>query len=170
MIQLKKFFNTIEFQAKYNNKVFGKNYYIFSLTRLNSCQKDLKLLPQVGSQALISQLSEEIDFSIELSEKAALVLSCGIEKILGNASTDIGDSPDSTVTNTFFERLGLKNLYRYTNSRNQKNTLLGFGLDYKIGHNVMLFYRYNRYRYFDPNFIENHLKGWEMMLELKINF
>jgi len=170
LANFKKFFNTIEFQAKYNNKVFGKNYYIFSLTRLNSCQKDLKLLPQVGSQALISQLSEEIDFSIELSEKAALVLSCGIEKILGNASTDIGDSPDSTVTNTFFERLGLKNLYRYTNSRNQKNTLLGFGLDYKIGHNVMLFYRYNRYRYFDPNFIENHLKGWEMMLELKINF
>jgi hypothetical protein len=25
-------------------------------------------------------------------------------------------------------------------------------------------------RYFDPNFIENHLKGWETMLELKINF
>ena len=23
---------------------------------------------------------------------------------------------------------------------------------------------------FDPNFIENPLKGWEMMLELKINF
>jgi hypothetical protein len=50
------------------------------------------------------------------------------------------------------------------------NTLFGFGLDYKIGNNAMLFYRYNQYRYFDPNFIENHLKGWEMMLELKINF
>jgi hypothetical protein len=170
LANFKKFFNTIEFQAKYNNKIFGKNYYIFSLTRLNSCQKDLEALPQVGSQALISQLSEEIDFSIELSEKAALVLSYGIEKILGNASTDIGDSPEATATNTFFERLGLENLYRYTNSRNQKNTLFGFGLDYKIGNNAMLFYRYNQYRYFDPNFIENHLKGWEMMLELKINF
>ena len=170
LANFKKFFNTIEFQAKYNNKIFGKNYYIFSLTRFNSCQKDLEALPQVGSQALISQLSEEIDFSIELSEKAALVLSYGIEKILGNASTDIGDSPEATATNTFFERLGLENLYRYTNSRNQKNTLFGFGLDYKIGNNAMLFYRYNQYRYFDPNFIENHLKGWEMMLELKINF
>ena len=170
LANFKKFFNTIEFQAKYNNKIFGKNYYIFSLTRLNSCQKDLEALPQVGSQALISQLSEEIDFSIELSEKAALVLSYGIEKILGNASTDIGDSPEATATNTFFERLGLENLYRYTNARNQKNTLFGFGLDYKIGNNAMLFYRYNQYRYFDPNFIENHLKGWEMMLELKINF
>ena len=170
LAKFKKFFNTIEFQAKYNNKIFGKNYYIFSLTRLNSCQKDLELLPRLGSQALIRQLSEEIDFSVELSEKAALVLSYGIEKILGNASTDIGDNPEATATNTFFERLGLENLYSYTNSRNQKNTLFGFGLDYKIGHNAMLFYRYNQYRYFDPNFTENHLKGWEMMLELKINF
>ena len=170
LANFKKFFNTIEFQAKYNNKIFGKNYYIFSLTRLNTCQKDLQLLPQVGSQTLISQLSEEIDFSIELNEKTALVLSYGIEKILGNSSTDIGDSPEATATNTLFESLDLENFYRYTNSRNQKNTLVGFGLDYKIGQNAMVFYRYNQYRYFDPNFIENHLKGWEMILELKINF
>ena len=170
LANFKKFFNTIEFQAKYNNKIFGKNYYIFSLTRINSCQNDLEALPQLGSQALISQLSEEIDLSIELSENAALVLSYGIEKILGNASTDIGDRTEATATNTFFESLGLENLYRYTNSRNQKNTLFGFGFDYKIGYNAMLFYRYNKYRYFDPNFIENYLKGWEMMLELKINF
>ncbi|MBG38086.1 MAG: hypothetical protein CMP72_03595 [Flavobacteriales bacterium] len=166
----KKFFNTIEFQAKYNNKIFGKNYYIFSLTRLNTCQKEFNLFPQVGSQVLISQISEEIDFSFELSQKAALVLSYGIEKVLGNSYTDIGDNPEPTATNTFFEQLGLENLYRYTNSRNQKNTLLGFGLDYKINHNAMVFYRYNQYRYFDPNFVENNLKGWEMILELKINF
>ncbi|OUT72299.1 MAG: hypothetical protein CBB76_01745 [Crocinitomicaceae bacterium TMED16] len=170
LANFKKFFNTIEFQAKYSNKIFGKNYYIFSLTRLNSCQRDLKALPQIGKQALVSQLSEELDFSIELNEKAVLVLSYGIEKILGNASTDLGDNPDATATNTFFERLGWEKLYRLTNSRNQKNTLLGFGLDYKIGENVMVFFRYNQYRYFDPNFIENHLKGWETMLELKINF
>ena len=140
------------------------------MTRFNTCQKDFSFFPKIGKQALISQFSEEIDFSIELSEKSALVLSYGIEKILGNSSTDKGDSPQATSTNTFFEMLGFDNLYRYTNFRNQKNTLFGFGLDYKIGQNAMLFYRYNQYRYFDPNFVENHLKGWEMMLELKINF
>ena len=170
LTNFKKFFNTIEFQAKYNNKIFGKNYYLFCLTRFNTCQKDFSFFPQIGKQALISQFSEEIDFSIELSEKSALVLSYGIEKILGNSSTDKGDSSQATSTNTFFEMLGFDNLYRYTNFRNQKNTLFGFGLDYKIGQNAMLFYRYNQYRYFDPNFVENHLKGWEMMLELKINF
>ena len=170
LTNFKKFFNTIEFQAKYNNKIFGKNYYLFCLTRFNTCQKDFSFFPKIGKQALISQFSEEIDFSIELSEKSALILSYGIEKILGNSSTDKGDSPQATSTNTFFEMLGFDNLYRYTNFRNQKNTLFGFGLDYKIGQNAMLFYRYNQYRYFDPNFVENHLKGWEMMLELKINF
>ena len=170
LTNFKKFFNTIEFQAKYNNKIFGKNYYLFCLTRFNTCQKDFSFFPKIGKQALISQFSEEIDFSIELSEKSALVLSYGIEKILGNSSTDKGDSPQATSTNTFFEMLGFDNLYRYTNFRNQKNTLFGFGLDYKIGQNAMLFYRYNQYRYFDPNFVENHLEGWEMMLELKINF
>ena len=170
LANFKKFFNTIEFQVKYNNKIFGKNYYIFSLTRLNTCQKDLNILPQMGSRAVISQLSQEIDLSFEVSEKAALILTYGIEKVLGNAYTDIGDNLDPTATNSFFERLGLDNLFRYTNTRNQKNTLFGFGIDYKIGNDAMLFYRYNRYQYFDPNFIENHLKGWEMMLELKINF
>ena len=153
LANFKKFFNTIEFQAKYTNKIFGKNYYIFVLTRLNTCRKELNLLPKLGSQTLITQLSEEIDFSIELSKKAVFVLSYGIEKILGNASTDIGDNPEAA-----------------TASRNQKNTFFGLGLDYKIGHNAMLFFRYNKYRYFDPNFIDNHLKGWETMLELKINF
>ena len=188
LANFKKFFNTIEFQAKYNNVIFGKNYYIFSLTRFNSCQKSLKALPQLGEQAIISQLSEEIDLSIEISKKAIFVFSYGIEKVLGNASTDIGDNYlmdvngeyiendngeriiEATATNNFFERLGLDNLFRYTTARNQKNTFFGFGLDYQIGPNAMIFFRHNQYQYFDPNFIENHLKGWETMLELKINF
>ena len=115
---------------------------------MNSCQKSIKTLPQIGNQALISQLSKEVDLSVELNDKTSIVLSYGIEKILGNTSTDIGDNPEATSTNILFERLGLENLYRYTNSRNQKNTLYGLGLDYKIGQNAMIFFRYNQYRYF----------------------
>jgi hypothetical protein len=170
LANFKKFFNTIEFQAKYTNQVFGKNYYIFSLTRLNTCQKNLIFIPKFGESSLITQLSEEIDFSIEVSKKAVFILSYGIEKVLGNSSTDIGDNPEASVQNKFFKNLGLEKLYRYTNSRNQTNTLLGFGIDYKINDNVFLFLRSTQYRYFDPNFIENHLKGFETMLELKINF
>ena len=108
LMNFKKFFNTIEFQTKYNNKIFGKNYYIFSLTRLNTCQSEIKILPHIGSETLISQFSEEIDFSVELNEKSTFVFSYGLEKVLGNASTDVGDNPEFTSTNTFFENLGLK--------------------------------------------------------------
>jgi hypothetical protein len=170
LANFKKFFNTIEFQAKYTNQIFGKNYYMFSLTRLNTCQKNLIIIPKFGESSLITQLSEEIDFSIEVSKKAVFLVSYGIEKVLGNSSTDIGDNPEASVQNKFFENLGLEKLYRYTNFRNQTNTHLGFGIDYKINHNVFLFLRSTQYRYFDPNFIENHLKGFETMLELRINF
>ena len=70
--------------------------------------KDLTALPKIGSQTLISQLSEELDFNFELSDKAVFVLSYAIEKVLGNASTDIGDNPEASSTSTFFEQLGLK--------------------------------------------------------------
>ena len=166
----KKYFNTIEFQAKYSNTLFGKNFYIFSLTRLNSCQRQFNILPRLGGQALIQQLSQEIDLSFEVSPKAIVVISYGIEKIIGNEFTDIGDAPEASSTNRFFENIGWERFYHYTRNRNQKNTLIGVGLDYKIAQNTMLFLRHNRYTYFDPNFIENHLKGWETMLELKITF
>ena len=65
------------------------------------------------------QFSEEIDFSIELNEKAAFVLSYGIEKILGNTYTDKGDSEKSSSSNGFLKNWALK-IYRYTNYRNQK--------------------------------------------------
>ena len=41
-----------------------------------------------------------------MSKNTTLVFSYGIEKILGNASTDTGDSQEATTTNTFFEKLG----------------------------------------------------------------
>tara|TARA_Y100000766_G_scaffold268339_1_gene264342 strand:- start:288 stop:1700 length:1413 start_codon:yes stop_codon:yes gene_type:complete len=170
LANFKKFYNTLELQAKYNNLVFGKNYYLFSLTRLNSCQNKVNAIPQIGTQALISQLSQEIDFSIEISKKTVFVLSYGIEKIIGNQQTELGDATQPSATNSFFEKLGWDKFYRYTKYRNQKNTLFGYGIDYKIEGNTFLFFRQSRYTYYDPNFIENHLKGWETTLELKIMF
>lgn len=52
LTNFKKFYNTIEVQAKYKNVLFGKNYHLFSLTRLNSCQKSMKAIPKIGTQTL----------------------------------------------------------------------------------------------------------------------
>ena len=170
MTNFKKHYNTIEFQAKFSDKIKGHKYYLFALTRFNSCQKRLYYLPQFNNKALISQISQEIDFSYELNKNTVLVLSYGLERVIGNEFTDIGDADEASTTNLFLQFLGLDNPENFNTARNQRNRLIGAGLDYKIGENAMIFFRHNRYRYFDPNFIENHLKGTETMLELKLTF
>ena len=167
-----KYFNTLELQTKYNTKLFGKNLYLFTLTKINSCQKTLESLPVFSEEALINQRSFVSDISLEFNKNTLLVMSYGIERIVGNELTDLGDNEniDGSSTNLFFENLGLDRWYRYTLNRNQRNILFGVGLDYKITENVMLFLRQNFYRFYDPNFIDNHLEGTETMIELKINF
>ena len=165
-----KHYNTIEFQGKYSDFLWGHKFYLFYLTRFNSCQNKLYYTPQFNSKALISQLSHEIDFSLELNKNAVFVLSYGIERVIGNEFTDIGDANNPNSTNLFLDLLGVNTSQNMNFARNQRNTLFGFGIDYKIAENTMLFIRHNMYKYFDPNFIYNYLKGSETMLELKVTF
>ena len=97
-----KHYNTIEFQAKYSNFLWSHKFYLFYLTRFNSCHNKLYYTPQFNSRALISQLSHEIDFSLELNKNAVFVLSYGIERVVGNEFTDIGDANNPKVNKTIF--------------------------------------------------------------------
>jgi hypothetical protein len=145
------------------------------LSRLNSCQKEIKALPQynLNPTTLISQFSQEFDFSLELNPSTTFIFSYGIERIIGNSLTGIGDQ-DTTLggntINNLLENLGFDKFTEKNFSKNQQNRLFGIGLDYKIGKNAMLFIRHNWYKYYDPNFVLNNLRGTETMLELKILF
>ena len=119
---------------------------------------------------LISQLSNELDLSFELNKNTYLVLNVGIERVIGNNQTEIGDNNSSlgspiNLIHHFFNENSTRNF-----ERNQRNTLFGCGIDFKIGENAMLFFRQNFYKYYDPNFVFNNLKGTETMLELKFLF
>ena len=169
----KKFFNTLELQAKYKNSIRNHKYYIFSLTRLNSCQKRINFLPQYNLQSIISQFSQEFDFSLELNSNTILILSYGIERVIGSSVTGLGDQDlqlGGNSINILLETLGIKKLNSNNFSRNQRNRLFGVGIDHHIGENAMLFLRQNFYSYNDPNFVLNNLKGTETMLELKLLF
>lgn len=169
----KKFFNTVELQLKYKNIVRGHKFYIFSLSRFNSCQKKLNVLPQYNLDAFISMFSQEFDFNFQLNNNTCIIFTYGIERVIGNSSTGLGDQ-DLTLggnpINVLFETLGFKKFNPNNFSRNQRNRLIGFGVDYKIGKRAMLFLRHNLYKYYDPNFISYNLEGSETMLELKILF
>ncbi|MCH1582404.1 MAG: hypothetical protein L7S63_04735 [Flavobacteriales bacterium] len=170
MAGFKKFFSTAELQAKLKTQWGGKEVYLFSLSRLNSCQRSLRALPVLGPDAVVSQFTQEFDASIAVSEEANVILSYGIERVIGNEDTNLGDAGVTSSTSAVFEWLGAESLYGYNAQRNQRNRMIGMGLDYKVGERAMLFVRHSRYRYFDPNFIENHLTGSETMLELKMMF
>ena len=80
-------------------------------------------------------------------------------------STDSSGSPINLILNRLNPTNSIVNL-----ARNQRNRLIGIGLDYKIGKDAMIFFRHNLYSYYDPNFVLNNLKGSETMLGLKILF
>ena len=171
----KKFFNTLEFQAKYKNTIGKHKFYIFSLTRLNSCQKEMKFLPQYNIKpvTLISQFSQELDFSLELNSSATCILTYGIERVIGNSLTGLGDQDitlGGNTINNLLESVGIDKFSENNFSKNQQNRLIGIGIDYKIGKKAMLFIRHNWYKYYDPNFVLNNLRGTETMLEIKILF
>ena len=170
LANFRKYFNNIELQAKYNGSLMNHQFYIFLLTRFNTCSKSFSPLPKYNLEMLISQLSNEIDLSLEINENTYVVLNIGIERIIGSNLTERGDNNSSlgspiNLIHHFFNENSVRNF-----ERNQRNSLIGCGIDYKIGDNAMLFLRQNFYKYYDPNFEFNNLKGTETMLELKFLF
>lgn len=170
LADFKKYFNTVEVQMKYTDELFGKKYHLFSLTRVNACRSSFRWLPELNLNSILTQMSQEIDFSLQLTKNVIAVASYGIERIIGNEQTDLGDSATPSPTNVFFDWIGYEKGLENTYARNQRNRLFGLGIDYQISSNVGFFLRHNRYRFYDPNFIENHLEGTETMLELKVTF
>ena len=171
LANFKKHFANFEFQAKYSGNLGSKKFYIFFLTRFNSCGRSFHYFPKYNLDVLISQISNQIDFNFEVSDNASIILNFGIERIIGNHITDLGDNTDSSGSpiNMILNRLNSSNSI-VNFARNQRNRLIGLGLDYKIGKGAMIFFRHNLYSYHDPNFVLNNLKGSETMLELKILF
>jgi hypothetical protein len=155
---------------KYTDELFGKKYHLFSLTRVNACRDDFRWVPELNLNSILTQMSQEIDFSLQLSKNVIAVASYGIERIIGNNQTDLGDSGEPSPTSVFFDWIGYEKGVELTSARNQRNRLFGLGIDYQISSNVGFFLRHNLYRFYDPNFIENHLEGTETMLELKVTF
>ena len=170
MADFKKYFNTVEVQMKYSDELLGRRYHIFSLTRINACRDDFRWVPELNLNSILTQMSQEIDFSLQLTKNVIAVASFGIERVIGNDQTDLGDSYAPSPTNVFFDWIGYEKRVENNYARNQRNRLFGVGIDYQISSNVGFFLRHNLYRFYDPNFIENHLEGTETMLELKVTF
>lgn len=145
-----KYFNGIEFQAKYHPDFFARKLYIFGLSRISTTQNFLSGLPVFTEQAYIRQYSNELEAYFALNSNMVLNGYAGVERTIANYDTEI--DVDSK------------------RPRNQFGHGYGLGIDYTIAKNTALFIRHRWFKFEDKNFDLDKFKGTETILELKITF
>ena len=165
----RKRFNTFEAQIKKHGKWLGKEWMFMSLYRANSAQRDWRLLPRHGNLVLIKQRCLQMDLGLELHPRLTVLGHAGLERVIGNNETAIGDSNNPSVSNNLWHRLTGAQV-RQTMARNQTHHRLGLGMDMSLSDGTNLYIRHQCYGYKDPNFTLNQLSGTETMVELKLTF
>ena len=165
----RKRFNTLEAQIKKHGKWLGKEWMFMSLYRANSAQRDWRLLPRHGNLVLIKQRCLQMDLGLELHPRLTVLGHAGLERVIGNNETAIGDSNNPSVSNNLWHRLTGAQV-RQTMARNQTHHRLGLGMDMSLSDGTNLYIRHQCYGYKDPNFMLNQLSGTETMVELKLTF
>ena len=140
-----------------------------SLYRANSAQRDWRLLPRHGNLVLIKQRCLQMDLGLELHPRLTVLGHAGLERVIGNNETAIGDSNNPSVSNNLWHRLTGAQV-RQTMARNQTHHRLGLGMDMSLSDGTNLYIRHQCYGYKDPNFTLNQLSGTETMVELKLTF
>jgi hypothetical protein len=153
--QIKKSYNVLLLNLKYQTKVFDKKLFVFYLGEFQSLQSFLSPIPIFSQKAILKNQFHEIDLYIEINKRMSITGYFGREFIKGNSSSGLGDVLDSE--NNF-------------NPRNGKGKVLGVGLDYSISSNSCFYLRLKKVSYMDNNFSNNLYSGYESTLELKVFF
>ena len=137
-------------QAKYHPKAFGGKFYVYSLSKFSSVQKDWSPIPVFTDEAYVRQYSNELEAYYAFNSKLVFSSYLGIERTLGNYETET-------------DEISLRPL-------NQFGEGYGLGLDYTIAKNTALFIRHRWFSFKDKSFDRDQFKGTETILELKITF
>ena len=149
-IPTKKNFNGIEFQAKYHPKFFNQKLYLFTLSKFSSVQKEKSSIPVFTDDAYVRQYSNELEAYYAMNSKLVFNGYVGIERTIANYDTE-----------TDLETM---------RPRDQFGHGYGLGIDYTITKNTALFIRHRWFSFEDKSFEDDHFKGTETILELKLTF
>jgi len=145
-----KKFSVIEFQAKYNTKIFHRDFYVFMLNRYASAQKFWSPITVFNDDAYVRHYSNEVEAYYAIRKKFTLVGYAGYERIIANYDTEL-------------DRETFK-------PRNQEGFGLGLGFDVDLGKNAGLYFRHRWFAFEDRNFSLDQFSGQETLLELKVYF
>ena len=129
--QYKKYFNAMDVQVKYKNRLFNRDLYINYLGSFNSVQNQLSAVSKFNDDAYIRAQYHEVDIYYQLHKSFILTFYGGLERIRGNKSTDIGPTG---------------------NGRNQTGKAIGVGFDFSISSSTTLFFRQRWFSFDDSSF------------------
>lgn len=147
--QFRKYYNAIDFQAKYKSKIFDKDIYINYLSTYSSAQNEFSAFVKFNNQAYIRAQYHEIDIDYQVHKNFIIAIYGGLELIKGNQYTDLNSEGKA---------------------RDQVGKAIGIGFDCALSAQTALFFRQRWFSFEDKNFINEKFSGNEGTIELKIYF
>lgn len=145
-----KHFNNIETQLKYEFKLFNRPFYMFYLGMYNSVQPNFSPITVFTEDAYIRYYAHQFENYYRIHPKLVLAQYLGLERVIGNYSTQVEIESNRPL--------------------NQNGLAIGFGLDYILAKNTMLYLRHRYFKFEDTSYALSKFAGNESTIELKINF
>ena len=146
----RKYYTTVDIQAKYKTTVAQKPLYFFYLGTLGSASAKTEVIPTLSEDGYLFTQYHEFDLYYEIVDNFILTTYVGLEFAQGGTFTEWNDET-------------LKPL-------DQRGTGLGAGFDWSISKNSGLYFRYRWMDFEDRNFSLDTYRGREYTIELKTFF
>jgi hypothetical protein len=146
----RKYFNSVDIQAKWNSTLFDKDIFVFYLVSFGSVEEDLSLIPSMHDRSYLFVQSHEMDIYYEALPGFVLTGYLGLQNARGGRNTEWGE-----VSQRPIDQLG---------------TAVGVGFDWTLAENCGLYVRYRWMEHEDRSFELDRFKGREFTIELKTFF
>lgn len=145
----RKYFNSIDLQAKYKTDLAQRPLYLFYLGSFGSAKTTASALPSMNANSYLFVQYHEFDLYYELLPKFILTGYLGLERAQGGRSTEWGENQLP---------------------RDQRGLGIGGGFDWTLHKSTGLYVRYRLIRFEDKNFELDRYRGNEVTIELKTFF
>ncbi len=147
---LKKYFNTVEVNAKYKTNLLGKDIMLFYLGSFNSVQNFASAFVNFTEKAYVRNYGHQLDAYMKLNNHLVWTNYVGYERIIANYDTQ---------TDEISRR-----------PKNQTGWSVATGLDIELSKGVGLFVKERWMDYYDSSFSKDKYDGFETTIELKMFF
>ncbi|MBR9919225.1 MAG: hypothetical protein GYB31_00195 [Bacteroidetes bacterium] len=146
----RKYFSSVDLQAKFRTSFLDHPLYFFYLGSLGSASASLEAIPLLSDNGYLFVQYHEFDLYYELFPKFLLTMYYGLENVRG------GQFTDWDLTSQL--------------PRDQQGVGVGIGFDWTVAENVGIYFRHRWMSFEDRSFTLDTYKGREVTIELKTFF